>query len=248
MHKKLKGLVISETDFGENNKYITILTDEGKIEVLCTGARKRGSPLLTCTRLFCYAEFTLYKGKGKYMLNEGEIITHFIKISSDIEKYALSCYFCDLSDLLADAHFTGEEFLQLILYALYAISEKNRPSELVRSAFELKSMCLSGFMPAFDVCAICSETEHIKDPVFFPKAGIITCGKCADKMSVGGGVKLSDGVFRAILYIMNAEMKKLFSFNIGEENSKILSVICEDYLLTSLGIKPKTLEFYKGFV
>ena len=41
-HVTVKGLVIRETDFGEADRFITVLTAElGKIEVLCRGIRRK---------------------------------------------------------------------------------------------------------------------------------------------------------------------------------------------------------------
>ena len=98
-HVAVKGLVIRQTDFGDHDRYITLLTEElGKIEVLCRGIRRKRGRLVTATSLFQYSEFTLFAGR-QYQLNDAVIDTAFWSgITGNIEYYALCCYFADLAD------------------------------------------------------------------------------------------------------------------------------------------------------
>ena len=67
-HLKTKGLVMRETDFGEADRYISVLTEQGvRIEVLCKGVRRRNSRLAAAVRLFCWSELTLYEGRGDFV-------------------------------------------------------------------------------------------------------------------------------------------------------------------------------------
>ena len=62
---KVKGIVIKEIQYKDNDKIITLLTDEfGKISCLAKGAKKNNSPLLAACQLFVYSEFV--KGVDLY--------------------------------------------------------------------------------------------------------------------------------------------------------------------------------------
>ena len=60
---KVKGIVIKEISFKENDKIITLLTDNlGKISCIARGAKKTNSTLLACSQFLVYSEFVLFKG------------------------------------------------------------------------------------------------------------------------------------------------------------------------------------------
>ena len=109
-HVAVKGLVIRQTDFGDQDRYITLLTEElGKIEVLCRGIRRKRGRLVTATSLFQYSEFTLFAGR-QYQLNDAVIDTAFWSgITGNIEYYALCCYFADLANIAAVEEQTAKQ-------------------------------------------------------------------------------------------------------------------------------------------
>lgn len=126
-HVAVKGLVIRQTDFGDHDRYITLLTEElGKIEVLCRGIRRKRGRLVTATSLFQYSEFTLFAGR-QYQLNDAVIDTAFWSgITGNIEYYALCCYFADLANIAAVEEQTAKQILRLVLRALYALDRQHR--------------------------------------------------------------------------------------------------------------------------
>ena len=66
---KVKGIVIRETTYKDNDKIITLLTDKlGKISCMAKGAKKNNSPILANCQYLVYSEFVLYKSKNFYML------------------------------------------------------------------------------------------------------------------------------------------------------------------------------------
>ena len=147
-HVAVKGLVIRQTDFGDHDRYITLLTEElGKIEVLCRGIRRKRGRLVTATSLFQYSEFTLFAGR-QYQLNDAVIDTAFWSgITGNIEYYALCCYFADLANIAAVEEQTAKQILRLVLRALYALDRQHRQPQAVKAAFELRLACLLGFQP-----------------------------------------------------------------------------------------------------
>ena len=69
-----------------------------------------------------------------------------------------------------------DELLSLTLNALYALSEKRAPAEVVKPAFELRSLAQSGFLPALGSgCMVCGEREF---PLYFSsQAGGVLCAR-----------------------------------------------------------------------
>lgn len=71
----------------------------GKISVIAKGAKKNRSKLFSSTLSFCYGNYNVYKGKGMYTLNEGDIIDSFQSLLSDLETITYASYFCELIDI-----------------------------------------------------------------------------------------------------------------------------------------------------
>lgn len=242
-HITVKGLVIRETDFGEADRFITLLTEElGKIEVLCRGIRRKKGRLANAVGLFCYSELTLFSGGRGYTLSDAELDTQFWGITGDIEQYALCCYFAELSGAAADSDSGTALLLPMFLRALYALDRQKRQVAAVKAAFELRLAALLGYAPALSCCAVCG-VETCDNWSFLLENGALVCGNC--RRRVGGTYfDVMPGVLTAMRYIISCDAKKLFSFAVSEQTAAQLGIICERYLLHHLDIHCTTLDFY----
>ncbi len=160
-HLTHKGLVIRETDFGDNDRYISVLTEEGRrIEVLCKGVRRRGGRMMNAVRLFCYSELTLYQGRGgKYTLQQADLIASFWGVTESMETYALCCYLAELTGHMTDTEEDSPAAARLLLYALHALAEQKRDRLTVKAAFELRLMAESGYEPEVSRCSVCGAAR-----------------------------------------------------------------------------------------
>ena len=62
MLTRVTGLIIKETNVGEADKILTILTHElGIIQAVANGARSYKSKFIAACQLFCYTDFVLSK-------------------------------------------------------------------------------------------------------------------------------------------------------------------------------------------
>ena len=69
MITKIRGVVISETAYGDTSKIINILTkDKGIIGIMCKGAKSMKSKLRAVTTKFTYGDFHMYYNEGNYLL------------------------------------------------------------------------------------------------------------------------------------------------------------------------------------
>ena len=80
---KTNGIIISENNFGDSDKMLTMLTPGlGKISCVAKGARRTKSALLAGTQLLCFGEYLMYKGSNTYNINSCETIEVFYNIST----------------------------------------------------------------------------------------------------------------------------------------------------------------------
>ncbi|MGN1014044.1 MAG: DNA repair protein RecO [Butyricicoccus sp.] len=243
-HITVKGLVIRETDFGEADRFITVLTEEmGKIEVLCRGIRRKRGSLANAVRLFCYSEFTLYASGSRYTLNDASVEMSFWAITSHIERYALCCYLAELSGIASEEDSISPELLPMFLRALYAMDKQNRPVQIVKPAFELRLAAIMGFMPDLLQCGACGTTEFDDGVSFLIEEGNLLCSQCRSR--IGGTYHtVTSGMLAAMRHILFCDGKKLFSFQLNETTASALGKLCEQYLLYHLDEHFPTLDFY----
>lgn len=236
----VKGLVIKEQNIGEADRLVTFITPEqGRIRAFATGARNIKSSKVSATDLFCYSDFSLYRGRDTYRINNASAIEVFFGLRTDIYKMSTAQYFCELANVLVPTEEPAEEYLSLMLNAFHLIAKGDRDRRIIKSAFELRIICLAGFMPNLVGCAFCGKEPTNADAwKFLPEQGGIGCPDCTD-----AGTRLSGGVLAALRHIVYSEPKKIFSYRLSDENLELLSGITERYVLHHTEYHFKTLDF-----
>lgn len=244
-HVNIKGLVLRETDFGDADRYITVLTEEGtKIEIFCRRARKAKQS--TAARLFCFAEFTVYQTRGgKYQLTDAALITSFWGVTERLESYALCCYFAELAMQFGDTIETCPALTSLTLHALYVLSAHKRQEILVKAAYELRLLTECGYMPRLNGCSCCGKAP-LQQALFCAKAGGICCLDCVPENQAGqdGYIPISQGALHAMQHAVSCELSKVFAFQLGEASLQLLARLSEEYLLYYVDTMPESLKFY----
>lgn len=223
---KTKGIIISESNMGDFDKMLTMLTPgQGKISCVAKGARRPKSSILAGTQFLCFGEYIMYKGAENYSINSCETIEMFYNIRIDLDKLENAV---KITKIIQDV--TGEnencyKILQLYLNTLFMISEGERDTNFIISIFKLKLLCYLGLRPNVESCTNCGQKEGL---LFFSiRDNGLKCQNCArvDK----GAIEISQSTWLAIKYIVMAPPKRLFSFNLGTDNQKELELVCRIY-------------------
>lgn len=241
---KLRALGLREVDFGDYDRYLTALTEDGRrIEILCRNAR-RGKKQNPAARQLCYSEFILSDRGGKYTLRDADLVHSFFALAGDIEKYALACYLNELASALTVPDFDSPAFCRLLLYALYALEGGRRDPALVKAAFEWRVMAESGYAPDLTACGVCGEAIT-RPPVYFSvRAGTAADEKCARR--VGGYAQLGDSALRAIVHALSAEPNRVYAFALGDAAKEQFCAMAEEYVRFHLGRGFESLRFYRS--
>ena len=244
MYITTTGLILRETEYKESSKILTVLTPEnGKITVSAKGVRRRGSKLAAATQFLSYAEMTLFCNRNRWTLTEARPIALFEGLREDVELLALGAYFAELLEVLSDAETAVPEMLSLGLNGLYALSESLRPAMLVKAAFELRLVSMAGFAPLLDGCAGCGAAD-INSAYLDLSGGVIYCENCVSK-GTGKCLPLRRGALSAARHIAEADVRRVFSFSLGEEALKQLADACEAYAVHQLDHEYGSLSYYK---
>lgn len=215
---KVKGIVIRETTYKDNDKIITILTDGlGKVSAIAKGAKKNNSPYLASSQFLVYSEFVLYQNTGYYYLNSAESINTFYNLRIDLDKLQLVFDMTKLINMVTDENQDCEKILKLFLNTIYALDKLDKDSKLVVNAFKIKLFSLLGFAPRQDKCSNCSKAllESEEEFVYYNYVdNTFLCEDCKNTIDRRSKIQISKATYNAIFYIIRSDLKKIFSFEL----------------------------------
>ncbi len=239
------GVVLRATETKETDSILTVLTaDLGKIPVIARGVRRRKSRIAAAGQLLAYSEMTLYKRGNWYMLDEATTLELFDGVRQDLVLLSLASYFAELTEFLTDEGETGE-ILPLFLNALYALGTLKKDPRLVKAAFEVRLLALSGFAPLCDACAVCGAAE-MERPMLDAVRGVV---HCAEHKEAGGlSLPLTAAALEALQHAVLCHPKKLYSFSLPPGQLQLFSHAAEAFAAAQLERGFRTLDYYKAIL
>lgn len=242
MRISTKGLVIREQTTGESDRLVTLLTaDYGLVRAFVRRAKQMKSRMNSATSLFAYGDFSLYRSKDAFVVDDAVATEVFFGLRKDIERLSLAQYFAQLAFELGAEEQPCEELLRLTLNSLHLLCKGEKSLMQIKAVFELRAMCLGGYMPGILACDNCGTYET---PLMYfdTLEGKIYCENCPKT----GAIPLPKTVITAVRFICLTEPSRIFSFSLSDENMKLLSDVAEKYMLLRVQRKLSALEFYKG--
>ena len=256
---KQNGLVLSERDFGENDKLLTILTERyGKVVVIAKGAKSVRNRHMPSTQLFAYSSLSLRKKGNFYYITESDLIENYYDIRADLSKLALASFVCDVVNDVTNEGNNDDEILRLTLNILYAISKDIKPLEVIRATFELRLAKELGFSPDIELCSACGERKS--NVYYFDLIdGNILCQECKSNVKftlvedpfLEKGMNkpisiVSNAVIDAICYVVSARQERILSYSLSDNEWTSFFDVSEKFLLNHLERGFYSLDFYKS--
>ncbi len=238
----VRGLVLRAVDTKEADIILTVLTAElGRISVSAKGARSRKSRIAAACQTLVWSEFTLTRKGQWYYINEASTLALFDGVRTDFEKLALCSWFAQLTEALTEEGGESGEALSLLLNALYALSELDKPREVVAAAYPWRLMALSGFAPLLDGCCVCGQEPE--KPVLNVNEGVV---HCAEHKVDGINMPLGANALEALRYIVHGPVKRLYNFTLELSDLRLLTRAGEAFIMAQLERSFSTLDFYKS--
>ncbi len=241
MRMNTDALVLKVTDTGESDRLVTLLTSEyGVLRAFANRAKKINSRMHGATQSLCYADFSVYKSRDSYIIDDAVAKEVFFGLRENIEKLALAQYFCTLAIELVPEMEPAKDYLRVILNSLHFLETERRSNNFLKAVTELKFMALSGFMPDLTACPHCGEEPQ--GGIFFNIAdGCVFC-----KRSARGGEKINSTVLAAMRHVCANPIERMYSFSLPVQDERRFAEVCEKFLISQTGKRFKALEFYKS--
>ncbi len=256
---EVKGLVVKETPLGENDKLLTLITEEmGKIYVTGKGVKSLRSKHMPTTQPFCYSSFIIKKTHKYFYIADSELIESFFGLRYEIDKLALAAYICDIAADLTVEGVGDEDLMRLTLNTLYALANKKDISPMqIKAAYEMRAAAVGGFCPDLSACSLCGKQDP-KVVYLDVMNGRFLCGGCrytaekkAEMEDTGTAqiyIKLTPAVLEALRFVIGAPINKYLSFTLEEKEIDVMSRATERYLMNHLEHGFYSLDFYKSIV
>ena len=116
MFVKSEGIVLKEIRFRETSKIVTIFSKEyGKVHGMAKGAYRPKNNLISITQPFSYSDFSFFKGKNFYHINQGDLKNSFYPLRENIYKLFYGSYMLELADSSIVEDESNEKLFQLLL-------------------------------------------------------------------------------------------------------------------------------------
>lgn len=252
----IKALVIRESDYGENDKLLTLLSAEkGVFSAVVKGGKSLKNKNAASSQLLCLSEFVLKERNGFYTLSEASLIEQFFSLRSSLYKFSLAQYVCEMCLSVGTQNEDSSSLMSLVLNTLYMLCTSDKDTDLIKAVFELRCAYISGFSPDIFSCRTCGKEN---DSTFYLDVmnGNICCQSCFGtdedtKEHVSSHlssliIPLEKSELECMRYVTSANPKRIFSFNAEGETCSRFCNVCEKYLLNHIERGFKTLDFYKN--
>lgn len=238
---RARGIIIKQSDYGEGHRMLSIFTEDyGIVKAVSYGAKKSKSKAAASSQFLCWADFDLYKGNNKDIMtvNSIDTIDGFYPACEDIKKLSLCVYLADITYNILGNNNPDKRMLHIFLNCIYALAYKNEDIAKVKAVYELKMMCVGGYMPSLSSCASCGRNDIFAFDLL--KGGMV-CKSCGGKYIV----KMDKTLYKALEYISSCEDKKILSFNASDDLIKRLGSLTEQYVSLQLDNHFPSLDYYK---
>jgi len=181
MDKKITAIVLGATDYKENDKMLTLLSPDGKFNVVLRGVKKKDAKLKSFAQPFCFAEFVV-AGGALPVVTGASMQDAFYELAYEPEKYFCGNAILELASNATSYETPCPEVFLCVMSALRALRYTDvAPSTVfVKFAFELVGVL--GYRQRYDACNICGEvpTEFGIDLTL----GGLVCMACAEARAI----------------------------------------------------------------
>jgi len=236
---KEKGIVLNKIDTGEGNLRLVLLTENrGKLVVFANGAKKMTSRFNLNASGFSYVEFIIFDGGGFLSLNNIHLLHSFNNIHLNYDKYLSACLFLEICDKMLFQNMDTSHILPIVLYSLYFLDKDIQENKVVQAVFIFKFLQKEGIAPNISCCTLCKK--NINANTYFFAEGV-ACNFCKKTHKLYF-MPILQGSLDAIRYILQAQAKNMFNFNISSDIVKELNVASLLFLRENTDIEFNTLK------
>lgn len=236
--EKVKGIIISDTNYSESSKVLHVLTKEyGKIGVMAKGCRNLKNPLRAVSSKLSYGYFNIYyKEEGLSTLISVDVLSEFTNIKKDLIKIGYAFYLLNLSDQVYKES-EEKEIFDILEASLIKINNGFDPM-IITNIVELKYLNFLGVKPILDKCAICGSDKSIV--TINSDFGGYICTSCYDNQYI-----VEEKTVKLLRMFNFVDINKIKELNILDKNKIEIDKFLSNYYDRWTGLYLKSKDFLK---
>jgi DNA repair protein RecO (recombination protein O) len=174
-----------------------------------------------------------------YTLNEGEIISSFQSLLSDLDSLTYASYLCELIDIALVDEESNRELFRDFITAFYLMENKAVDFDLLARAFEVKLLMYSGFHFNLENCIVCKKKINNSEYISLEYLGGI-CTECERKR----GMYVSFATYSALKYLIKVPIENVYRLNLSKETIQELYKLLSNIIAENFARKPNSLEAF----
>jgi DNA repair protein RecO (recombination protein O) len=180
-YEKVTGIVIRYVNYRDNDRILTIFTEEkGRVDAKARGCRRPKSPLLPCAQPFVFGEFQLYAGKERYTIDQCDVRESFYPLREDVERLAAGYAMLALTQTVIQQNQSNPGMFSALYHALSFLCYGDTHAVDMVICFIVRFLETNGVCPALTTCACCGESLlGARESRFSVIAGGAVCLACA---------------------------------------------------------------------
>ena len=178
MEEKLTGLVLSKTDYGENDKIVKIFTlEKGTVSASLKGVKKAGAKLKFASEPFCFAEFMFSERAGRRTVTGASLNDSFYPVREDITKFFAAGAILEFIRRFAKEELISPNLFFAAIEGLKQIAYGAISPRRVLCEFFVSALSTVGYALNTDGCFTCGK--ELNGRVFFDAfSGGFLCEDC----------------------------------------------------------------------
>ena len=222
MEYRVKGIVLSASDYKEKDILITLFTVElGKIRAVLRGAKQPKAKLKFAGQPFCFGDWILVK-KGEYFyVTTVDLIDTFYELTTDYDCFLVASSINEICIETLKPGMINESLFVEYLTVLKCLVYDKLNHNLVFVKFLLNVLNISGYGLNFGNCGACNM-PILGDIVLSATSNEFTCVSCSNNY----GLKVDKREYNALKIISNSTYESLKTVKISDE----LLLICINVL------------------
>ena len=189
----VEGIVLRHADYRENDRMLTLLTPQGRVDALCRGCKRPKSPLLPGSEVFALGNYELVATKAHTLVANCLLRDSFYNLRLDMDKLSCAAYMANICEATVQPDENAQRPFLLLARALGYLCYHPYAPRAVLSAFLLHYAVAMGYKPRLNPCVVCGQAlEPNAGALFDIEQGGVICPACAEHMTRGAALKYNE--------------------------------------------------------
>lgn len=244
---KTEGIILSKKNFRESDRIFLIYgQNEGKLEVLAKGARKKTSKLAGLLEPYAWVAVTYARGRGFDYVTAVKVLKNYPFLGQNI---LINSWFSLLVEIIVKhvkPRFKEKEIFDLLKNLLAILDKKNdnqlkKISLILAAVFRL--LKILGFAPELYACQICRAKLTPGENRFSAASAGLLCSKCGAREN--NSLIVSSATIKIMRFFLDNNWEKILVLKIKKDNLLEMIKVVYLYLPYILEDEFKSLKFIK---